>query len=306
MLRLDHDWVWDSWPFDDDHGLHHLFFLKAPRSLGDPVLRHVNARVGHAVSSDYRNWEILPDVLGPAAGPAWDDGAIWTGSVVRGPTGAYHFFYTACSRTENFLVQRIGRADSTDLVTWTRGSDRPILEADPRWYELLGSGSWPDQAWRDPWVFADPDGHGWHMLITARTNTGAQFSRGVVGHAWSPDLKEWEVRPPLSDPGGFGQLEVMQLLPAGVAGPAPRLLFACGVDELDTDRHPIDQPGGMWIADGASALGPWDIANARRVDHPTLYAAHVVIDIDESPVLIGFDSGTGDEFGGVILDPVPL
>ena len=45
-LRLEDDWVWDSWPFDDDQGLHHLFFLKAPRSLGDPELRHVNATRG--------------------------------------------------------------------------------------------------------------------------------------------------------------------------------------------------------------------------------------------------------------------
>ena len=215
-LRLEDDWVWDSWPFDDDQGLHHLFFLKAPRSLGDPELRHVNASVGHAVSTDYRAWEILPDVLGPASGPAWDDGAIWTGSVVQGPSGTFHFFYTACSRADNFLVQRIGRADSTDLISWTRAGEQPLLEVDARWYEIHDGENWHDQAWRDPWVFADPEGDGWHMLITARSNSGAQFSRGVVGHAWSPDLDQWEVRPPLSQPGGFGQLEVMQLVPPGV------------------------------------------------------------------------------------------
>jgi beta-fructofuranosidase len=305
-LRLEDDWVWDSWPFDDDQGLHHLFFLKAPRSLGDPELRHINASVGHAVSSDYRAWEILPDVLGPAPEPAWDDGAIWTGSVVQAPNGGFHFFYTACSRADNYLVQRIGRADSDDLISWTRAGDQPLLEVDPRWYEIHDGRNWHDQAWRDPWVFADPDGNGWHMLITARSNSGAQFSRGVVGHAWSPDLDRWEVRPPLSQPGGFGQLEVMQLVPPGVVDAMPRLLFACGVKELDVNRHPADQPGGMWLATGAGMLGPWDIANARRIDHPTIYAAHVITDIDESPAVLGFDAGTGDGFGGFILDPVPL
>ena len=109
-LRLDADWVWDSWPFDDDQGLHHLFFLKAPRSLGDPELRHVNARVGHAVSTDYRTWDILPDVLGPASGPARMTGQSGLDRWCKLRSGGFHLFYTACSRAEDYRVQRIGRA----------------------------------------------------------------------------------------------------------------------------------------------------------------------------------------------------
>ena len=97
----------------------------------------------------------------------------------------------------------------------------------------------------------------------------------------------WEVRPPLSQPGGFGQLEVMQLVPPGVVDSMPRLLFACGANELDNDMHPAGQPGGMWIATGQGMLGPWDIANARRIDHPTIYAAHIVTDVDGSPAALG-------------------
>ena len=33
MLRLEHDWVWDSWVADDGER-YHLFFLKAPRCTG--------------------------------------------------------------------------------------------------------------------------------------------------------------------------------------------------------------------------------------------------------------------------------
>ena len=47
MLRLDDFWVWDSWVADDGDA-YHLYFLQAPRSLGDPALRHVHATVGHA------------------------------------------------------------------------------------------------------------------------------------------------------------------------------------------------------------------------------------------------------------------
>ena len=75
----------------------------------------------------------------------------------------------------------------------------------------MASGSWHDEAFRDPWVFADPNGDGWHLLITARANHGPADDRGVVGHATSPDLVSWTLQPPLSEPGqGYGQLEVFE------------------------------------------------------------------------------------------------
>ena len=79
-------------------------------------------------------------------------------------------------------------ATSTDLVTWTRDPTNPLLRADPRWYEVLGEG-WPGENWRDPWVYRDPGGAGWHMFLTARARTGPEDGRGVVGAAWSPDLR---------------------------------------------------------------------------------------------------------------------
>lgn len=301
-LRLAQDWIWDSWPVDDEQGRHHLFFLRADRALIDPELRHRHPTIGHAVSDDYRTWQLLDDALAPADTPAWDDGTTWTGSVVRGPSGRYHLFYTGTSIAEDCLVQRIGRADSDDLIHWERFGDQPLVEADPRHYEKLGTG-WHDEAWRDPWVFPDPGGTGWHMMITARANHGALCSRGVIGHAWSADLDHWQVRPPLSQPSGFGQLEVTQ--PVVLAGRA-HLLFSCGHDELHPDRHPPGQRGGCWLAPGASLLGPWDIDHARRIDHDSLYAAHVITDVDGVHRLIGFSGGTPDRFVGEILDPVDI
>jgi beta-fructofuranosidase len=113
MLTLSDFWVWDSWSVTHE-GQHHLFFLKAPKSLGDPDKRHFHPTVGHAVSADFRTWRILPDALRPADGPAWDDYTTWTGSIVRGPSGRWHMFYTGTSRGEQGLVQRVGRADSDD------------------------------------------------------------------------------------------------------------------------------------------------------------------------------------------------
>ncbi len=301
-LRLEHQWVWDSWPFTDDLGRHHLFFLQAERALGDPEARHMSPSIGHAVSDDWRTWTVLPTALEPRHEPGWDDGTTWTGSVIQGPSGRYHLFYTGGSRAEGCLVQRIGRADSEDLVHWERFGDEPLVEADPRWYEKLG-GPWHDEAWRDPWVVADPGGHGWHMLITARSASGQPFSRGVVGHAWSKDLDRWEVRPPLSQPSKFFQAEVIQYVELDGR---PHLAFCTAVGQLDPAQHPPGQRGGMWLVDGPGLLGPWDLGRARRVDHDSLYAARVIEDIDGVPKLLGFSDLVEGAFVGEILDPVPI
>ena len=139
-LRLPGHWLWDFW-FAQDGADVHVFYLQAPRALGDPALRHRNATIGHAVSRDLRSWRVLPDALGPGEPGEFDDLATWTGSILR-HGGRWHLFYTGIARAEDGAVQRIGRAESADLVRWERRG--LVLEADPRWYER--------ETWRDPWV----------------------------------------------------------------------------------------------------------------------------------------------------------
>ena len=119
MLWLPDDWVWDSWIADDGER-YHLFFLRAPRALGDPGLRHFAARIGHATSTDLVVWQVCADALAPEAG-RWDDLALWTGSVARGDDGVWRLFYSALSTSRGLGVrdQRIGMAESDDLFTWT-------------------------------------------------------------------------------------------------------------------------------------------------------------------------------------------
>ena len=102
MLRLADHWLWDFWFARDDEEIH-VFYLQAPRSLGDPELRHVNATIGHAVSRDGRRWRVLPDALGRGPEGAFDDLATWTGSVVR-YDGRRHLFYTGISRADGVAV----------------------------------------------------------------------------------------------------------------------------------------------------------------------------------------------------------
>lgn len=302
MLTLKDKWVWDHWMVDTGSE-YHIFYLQAPRSLVDPDLRHEHARTGHAVSTDLVRWEILPDALDAGAPGAWDDRATWTGSIVR-KDGTWYCFYTGSQHAEQGLIQRIGLATSSDLVTWERHGDRPLIEADPRWYETLDRTKWHDQAWRDPWVFADPDGNGWHALITARANHGPADERGVVGHAWSPDLLTWEVRPPLSEPGEFGHLEVNQV---EVVNGQPVLLFCTGSGQISARRRARVgvEPSATFAAPAASLLGPYDLANAVPVSE--LYAGRIVRMRDGRWALMGFiNEPSGGPFVGSIGDPVPV
>jgi beta-fructofuranosidase len=207
-LRLPDKWLWDFWLAQDGPD-YHVFYLQAPRSLGNPELRHWNASIGHAVSQDLRTWQVLPDALRPGPPGDWDDYTTWTGSVLR-HEALWHLFYTGTNRAEEGLVQRIGLATSPDLIHWDRYPENPILVADSRWYELLDTKLWHDQAWRDPWVFRSSDTGDFHALLTARVNHGAADERGVIAHARSDNLLHWEVLPPVTEPGDFGQMEVPQ------------------------------------------------------------------------------------------------
>ena len=169
-LHLADRWVWDFWLVHDG-AAHHAFYLQAPRSLGDPDLRHWNVSVGHAVSHDLRSWSVLPDALTPGPPAAWDDFTTWTGSVVRADD-RWAMLYTGASRLEEGLVQRIGLAWSDDLVTWHKDDANPVMEADRRWYERLDAGVWHDEAWRDPTVVRDPVTGVYHAFLTARLRQG--------------------------------------------------------------------------------------------------------------------------------------
>jgi beta-fructofuranosidase len=304
MLRLDDRWVWDWW-LADTGSEYHLFFLQAPRSLGDQHLRHRNATIGHAVSTDLRVWQISPDALVPGPPGAWDDRATWTGSTIE-HEGTWYTLYTGTAVADGGSMERVGVATSPDLSTWTKHPSNPILEPDRRSYEVEDKEAWRETCWRDPWVLPDPDGDGFHALITARAPQGEPESRGVIGHAWSANLVDWEVRPPLTEPGEFGHLEVPQV---EVVDGTPVLLFSCAVADIGAARRarrPTEQTG-TFLARGDSLLGPWDISSAEVIPVPDLYSARIVRDrAGEWQVLGFYDGSAHDAFVGEISDPIPF
>ena len=304
-FALPDHWVWDSWIADDGREFH-LFYLHAPKSLRDPGLRHRNARIGHATSTDLRTWTDHGAVLDAGLEADHDSDATWTGSVTRGPDGVWRMFYTGARFTspdsgEN--RETVLLATSTDLRSWTKATGFAVA-ADPVWYETLPDRTWREEAWRDPWVVADPRGDGWHMLITARARDAVGDDRGVIGHAVSPDLITWTTAPPLTAPGaGFAHLEVPQTL---TIDGHEFIVFSCDTAHL-AGRRAGRETGGIWAIRGAIG-DELDAAAAELVADEAIYAGRVVRDRDGSWVLIGFEYGgeRDDEFIGQISDPIPL
>lgn len=306
-LRLAQRWIWDFW-HTYHAGRHHLFYLQAPRSLASPDERHWNVSIGHAVSPDLRTWEVLPDALAPSR-DGWDDCTTWTGSVLR-HEGRWWMFYTGTSHDEGGLVQRVGLATSEDLAHWERYGDAPLIELDPRWYEVLDLDVWHDQAWRDPWVFRDDDGT-FHALITARANHGEPAGRGVVAHASSPDLLRWEVHPPVVEPGRFGHLEIPQLVRGSDRW---WLLFATPPAAPDVvERFPSMGVEGTHVLSGPAPLGPfaWDTHHLLDGDsRATRYGGRLVAVPGDPPdrwrLLVWLNHDSGGRFVGELADPVPV
>ena len=309
MLRLPDDWVWDSWVADDGE-TYHLYFLKAPRALEDPSRRHARAVIGHATSTDLVDWTDRGTTLLPSEA-GWDDLALWTGSTVRADDGTWRMFYTALNTHRGHVLrdQQVGVVESGDLHHWRRTTDAPALSADGRWYKTLDEDPSASETWRDPFVFRDPGGDGWHMLVTARLKGTERYDDGVLAHARSQDLVSWEVQPPVSgDPSGFGQIEVPQVR---VVDGRPVLVFTCHPEEQSEARKAEHGHWCTWSVvgePGGSLLGPWDVSKAVPFRaEPTLFAAPLVQRRDGSWVLVGFRNQEPQGiFSFEIIDPVQV
>lgn len=306
MIVIEDFWIWDSW-YVEHEGRHHAFYLKAPRSLGNPDLRHANAVIGHSISADLVNWTALPDALTPSSADSgealFDDLAVWTGSIVR-HDGLWHLFFTGVDRAAHTSVQRIGHATSVDLVSWQRVAASPVTCADARWYSTAAEAPAFDEPWRDPWVFQSETDGLWHMLVTARERAApGRETAGSVGHCTSPDLVNWEVCEPLSEGSGFKQVEVVQVLE--VHGRHVIVFCAAAADVIDAR---IEAATGTYSAPADGPLGPFHFARAEPIHALGIYAGRIVPLSDGQPVLLGFvdaaPDGTG--FAGTISDPIPL
>ncbi|MBN8999424.1 MAG: hypothetical protein J0H54_08505 [Rhizobiales bacterium] len=308
-IALPKQWIWDFW-ITRDGGLWHAYFLKADKSLGDPELRHRNVTQGHAVSTDLVNWLHLGTCFAPSPTKAWDDWTTWTGSVLRGPDGTAHLFYTGTSREGDGLHQRIGHATSFDMHSWQRVGDGLALDLSGPDYEEYHPDLWPDRAFRDPWVIRDPNGDGWLMFFTARVPGRAEPNAGgAIGFATSPDLYHWTIRPPVFAGGLFGQMEVPQVIE--IEGRWYCFFCTWSHHWSSTYRqiNPQAPVGGTHYLMADNPRGPWRVAPGPFLDGATpvrRYAGRIVR-TGQGPMLMGFVHTTPeDEFVGEVSDPIAL
>lgn len=311
VIAIDGKWIWDSW-YAHDGERWHGYFLQADQSLGDPDLRHFNVSQGHATSTDLVNWDHKGTCLRPSDVPAWDDYTTWTGSVLQGPDGLWHLFYTGATRAEDGMYQRIGHATSTDLHSWERVDGGlcldltgPVADA----YEKdWAKGHWHDRAMRDPWVMKDPAGDGWLMYFTGRAPGIAEPNAGgAIGFATSPDLYTWTLQPPVFV-GGFGQLEVPQVFQVGAKW---YCLFCTSSQHWSNAYRAFNRQSpvtGTHYLMSDDPRGPWQIAPGDFLDgaEPCRRYAARIVETPDGLRILGFADGGKDRFGGYVMNPDPV
>ncbi|MEY2663828.1 MAG: hypothetical protein RIR35_636 [Actinomycetota bacterium] len=302
VLKYDDRYVWDHWTFDDGEKFH-IFYLQAQRQTNNASERHLNASIGHATSTNLKNWSEVGTALQKSTLGSWDDLATWTGSVVHNPhTDEYLLFYTGVHKSNEGLVQAIGIATSKDLVNWNKYGSGPVVQADPTHYASQENGS-RDTDFRDPWVFYDERDLKWHMLITTTSLTDSNItSRGIVGHAISEDLFSWQVLPPLIGSSGFGQTEVLQVVEENGKFVG---IFCCGSDYIKD--KPERFTTGTYSVPMDSPTGPFHFDKADIFNAPNIYAGRVVRDREGRLNLIGFLTASHDSQAPCeISDPIPV
>jgi beta-fructofuranosidase len=190
FYRPDDGFVGDVVPFYWK-GEYHAFYMKAPLVPKGPRRFDYNP-YGHVVSRDLCTWNELPNAieLGEPGDP--DSQTCSTGSVIE-RNAVFHLFYIG--RTGVDLPELVCHATSRDLVKWEKDKRNPIMRADGKWYEEVD--------WRDPFVFWNEEAGEYWMILTARTRQGPVSRRGCLGLAVSPDLVNWEIRPPIWSPNLF-------------------------------------------------------------------------------------------------------
>lgn len=301
-LKLPGQWVWDSW-FVFDGERHHAFYLQASRALQDPERRHNNVSIGHSVSDDLVNWTVLPDAIIYSNAPAIDDYTTWTGSVIKDDNGLWWMFYTARTRQDAGERQTVAAATSTDLITWTKRPENPVLVADQQWYQTL-VGGFENEPFRDPWVFKFDGESEWTMLVTANTKTFTKDrERGVLAMAKSDDLINWKLLPPQGGDQGFGETEVFQF---EIVDGVPILLFCCGPQWLSEDRIAMDRAGGLYSIPVKADLTDVDFTKSVMFETENLYASRLVQGKDGKWNLIAFINYVDGKFVGELCDPIPV
>ena len=283
VLKYEDRYVWDHWMYREGENFH-MFYLQAKRETKNASERHEKASIGHAISQDLINWSEVGTAITKSLPGSWDDLATWTGSIIQSKeTKEYFLFYTGVHRNEKGLIQSIGLAISSDLNNWKKYGNTPVAKADSRFYATQENGS-VNTDFRDPWVFFDELNQKWHMLITANSSENKDPKKsGVVGHAISENLVDWQVLPPIATETGFGQIEVFQVVQIRDKYVG---IFCCGKDYIEGKSDEFTT--GTYSVPMHSPIGPIDFNKAEIFHAKNIYAGRIIQNQSGQHNLIGF------------------
>jgi len=170
---------WGTW-------IYHVFYIRQNQYLDDA---NTTKNIGHAVSDSLAGWTVVDTAAIKVRPGRFDALHVWAPTIVRrGPI--YNMFYTGVDASGN---QRIGRATSYDLLTWTQGDS--VLEVTST--SIPWADPSPDSVYdgatqlRDPFVMEDPNVPGeWLMYFV--TVPAERTPDMVVGVARSDgDFSLW-------------------------------------------------------------------------------------------------------------------
>jgi beta-fructofuranosidase len=328
-------YIWDFWFAWDDVQLH-LFYLQASQldCRFNPDLRHDRAAVGHAILTDWGWQEISPDVPTLARSTdrdAWDDLAIWTGSIIQNPVdNCYYLFYTSRRKTdvpqwtphEWQRPQQIGVATSRNLYDWQRLDAYPVI---PNPGGDAGS-QFDGVNWRDPYVIYNAEEKLFYAFICAHTE-GDQDAGGLVAYVTSTDLTHWTAAPQvLLASHDFYQMEVPQIFWRDRADGYRQFYLLFSTQDKDCSRHwreqtvpaatgtyylcseplPIDQPIDFQTIpwQGAAKLLVKGFYGGKVIWKQACNQTNPALSAETSAMFFSFQwSDEADHFAGGLADP---
>ncbi len=180
---------------------HNYYYYPPPPAIRHPELDEKN--LGHIWTTDFNSWYgpgglNKPDTVALAVRSGkFDEFHVWAPTIVQnGPT--FTMFYTGVRSEGGKEHQRIGRATSSDLITWTPVDDPVLTAPDVPWASKNPPSPYSgSQQLRDPFVMEDPVNPGkWLMYFVALDSCDAPCTPTMaVGVARSTDLATWSALP---------------------------------------------------------------------------------------------------------------
>jgi len=176
------------------NGRYHLFHLIIPN----------HDYIAHAVSKDGISWKRVNNALFVGHPGEWDDDMLWTMHVVE-DNGKFEMYYTGLQRRDRGIVSRIGFAESTNLIDWTK-NNTSVFPIEPKgiYYETYKTNPRTWLSFRDPFKFEHRGEV--YLLIATRTLDGPVSRRGCVGLAKITNT-DFELLPPLLYPRVYDDIE---------------------------------------------------------------------------------------------------